>query len=81
MMDFGSGDLGITWETDPAKRRQVAKKVLPAFSSKAVRAKEPILHMYIDQFIDKMKAVGSEPNGVDLATVRQNSDRLSVRQH
>jgi cytochrome P450 len=68
MMDFGSGDLGFIWENDPVKRRAVAKKVLPAFSSKAIRAKEPILHMYIDQFIEKMKVRGSGPNGVDIAT-------------
>ncbi|KAI2782286.1 isotrichodermin C-15 hydroxylase [Daldinia loculata] len=66
LMDFGTGDLGFTWEIDPAKRREVAKKVLPAFSTKAIKAKEPTVQMYIDSFVEKMKELGSAPEGVSL---------------
>ncbi|KAI1352028.1 cytochrome P450 [Xylaria sp. FL0043] len=68
IMDFGAGDGGFIWEQDPAKRRKVAKKILPAFSTKAIKAKEPTVQQYIDLFIAKMKVIGSEPSGVDLNT-------------
>lgn len=66
LMDFGAGDMGFIWEEDPAKRREVAKKILPAFSTKAIKAKEPTVQMYIDSFVDKMKQFGDASNGVDL---------------
>ncbi|KAI2621839.1 isotrichodermin C-15 hydroxylase [Hypoxylon sp. NC1633] len=66
LMDFGAGDGGFIWEQDPAKRREVAKKVLPAFSSKAIKAKEPTIQKYMDMFIEKMKEFGNGPDGVDL---------------
>ncbi|RYC66018.1 hypothetical protein CHU98_g225 [Xylaria longipes] len=68
VMDFGSGDGGFIWEQDPVKRREVAKKILPAFSTKAIKAKEPTVQQYIDLFVTKMKAIGSEQGGVDLNT-------------
>ncbi|OTA64848.1 cytochrome P450 [Hypoxylon sp. EC38] len=49
---------GIIWEWDPARHRQVAKKLSPAFSGRALKAKEPTLHKYIDLFVERMKAVG-----------------------
>ncbi|KAM7193008.1 Cytochrome P450 [Rhypophila sp. PSN 637] len=64
LMDFGAGDLGFIWENDPAKRKAVAKKILPAFSSKATRDKEPVVHQYIDLFVDKMKELGNRPEGL-----------------
>ncbi|KAI1388756.1 cytochrome P450 [Hypoxylon trugodes] len=66
LMDFGTGDLGLTWETDPVKRRDVARKVFPAFSSKAIKAKEPTVQMYIDLFVDKMRELGDTTDGIDL---------------
>lgn len=69
-MDFGTGDLGFIWEIDPVKRREVAKKVLPAFSTKAIKAKEPTVQMYINLFVDKMKELGSAQEGIDLNKVR-----------
>lgn len=78
-MDFGTGDLGFTWEIDPAKRREVAKKVLPAFSTKAIKAKEPTVQMYIDSFVEKMKELGSAPEGVSLNDVRFISPLLLIR--
>jgi hypothetical protein len=54
-MDFGAGDLGYIWEKDPTKRRAVAKKILPAFSNKATKAKEPVVHAYMNLFVSRMK--------------------------
>ncbi|KAJ3578023.1 hypothetical protein NPX13_g2538 [Xylaria arbuscula] len=69
IMDFGAGDGGFIWEQDPVKRREVARKILPAFSTKAIKAKEPIVQKSIDMFITKMKAVGDDPKGVQLSAV------------
>ena len=63
-MDFGAGDLGFIWESDPIKRKAVGKKILPAFSSKASRSMEPIVHMYMDIFVSKMKELGGTPEGL-----------------
>ena len=65
-MDFGMGDKGFIWESDPAKRREVAKKLLPAFSTKAIKAKEPTVHKYIDLFVNKMKELGCKGDGVEI---------------
>ena len=70
LMDFGTGDLGFTWENDPVKRRKVAKKVLPAFSTKALKAKEPTVQMYINLFVDRMKELGGASEGLDIHQVR-----------
>ncbi|KAI1171575.1 isotrichodermin C-15 hydroxylase [Nemania sp. FL0916] len=66
LMDFGAGDRGFIWEADPTKHKKVAKKLLPAFSSKATRAKEPTVHHYIDIFIQKMKEIGAKENGIEV---------------
>ncbi|RYP60155.1 hypothetical protein DL769_008248 [Monosporascus sp. CRB-8-3] len=58
LMDFGTGDGGFIWEEDPVKRCEVAKKILPAFSTKAIRAKQATVQMYIDLFVDRMKVGG-----------------------
>src|SRR5688572_4887662 len=69
LMDFGYGDLGFIWESDPAKRKAVAKKILPAFSSKAIRTKEPLVHMYLDLFVSRMKELGGKPEGLQMNDV------------
>ncbi|KAK3292010.1 cytochrome P450 [Chaetomium fimeti] len=66
LMDFGAGDLGFIWESDPAKRKAVAKKILPAFSSKATKEKEPLVHAYLDLFVRRMKEVGGRPEGLPM---------------
>ncbi|KAI0471291.1 isotrichodermin C-15 hydroxylase [Xylaria cf. heliscus] len=64
--DFDVGDGGITWEQDPARHRQVSKRLSPVFSTKSIRAKEHVLHMYIDLFVEKMRELGSSRDGVEL---------------
>lgn len=41
----------------------------PAFSVKAIKAKEPIVHKYIDLFVGRMKEFGSVKEGIELRTV------------
>ncbi|KJZ71173.1 hypothetical protein HIM_09428 [Hirsutella minnesotensis 3608] len=59
---------GIIWEWDPARHRQVAKQLSPAFSGRALRAKEATLHKYVDLFVDRMKTPAVSRQGVGLST-------------
>ncbi|KAI0106404.1 cytochrome P450 [Nemania sp. FL0031] len=52
---------GIIWEWDPVRHREVAKKLAPAFSGRALQAKEPTLHRYVDLFVERVEAVGGKP--------------------
>ncbi|GAB1312667.1 Benzoate 4-monooxygenase cytochrome P450 [Madurella fahalii] len=65
-IDLGGGDKGLTWETDPAKHRAIAKMIAPAFSVKAIKSKEPMMHKYVDLFVRKMSEVGSREGGIEL---------------
>ncbi|KAF3761195.1 cytochrome P450 [Cryphonectria parasitica EP155] len=65
--DRGKDLGGIAWENDPVRHREVAKKLAPAFSSRAIRAMEPLVHEYMDYFIQRMKDLGpSAAGGVSL---------------
>lgn len=59
---------GLIWEWDAARHREVAKQLSPAFSGRALRAKEATLHKYIDLFVERMTALGGEIGGVSLPT-------------
>ncbi|KAI1123656.1 cytochrome P450 [Nemania abortiva] len=61
-------DGGLIFQQDPVRHRQIARQMAPAFSPKATRAKDPILHRYADLFVDKMKELGRQKNGVSLPT-------------
>ena len=74
LIDFGVGDQGFIWEQDPVKRREVAKKLLPAFSTKAIKAKEPAVHKHVDMFVTKMKELGGTDKGVDINEVSAQVD-------
>ncbi|KAI5922127.1 cytochrome P450 [Camillea tinctor] len=45
-----------------------AKQLSPAFSGRALKAKEPTLHKYVDLFVERMKALGGGAQGVSLPT-------------
>lgn len=55
------------WQQDPLRHRQIAKQVAPAFSQKAIRATDPVIHRYVDLFVNKMKEIGDTPAGIDLS--------------
>ncbi|KAF7865957.1 hypothetical protein EAF04_006121 [Stromatinia cepivora] len=57
---------GIIFEQDPIRHRDVARKISHAFSSKSMRAMEPLVHEYVDYFIERMKQIGGRPAGVGL---------------
>ncbi|RYP49936.1 hypothetical protein DL768_004472 [Monosporascus sp. mg162] len=62
--NHGNGEHGgIIWEWDPVRHRKVAKQLSPAFSGRALRAKEPTLHRYIDLFVERMKSLGGGVRG------------------
>lgn len=60
--DFG----GIAWENDPVRHHQVARKLAPAFSSRAIRAMEPLVHHCMKFFLERMKEIGDTLEGVSL---------------
>lgn len=50
---------GIVWEEDPVRHREVARKVLPAFSPRSIRTYEPVLHRHMDYFVERMRDIGA----------------------
>ncbi|KAI0470442.1 cytochrome P450 [Xylariaceae sp. FL0804] len=59
---------GIIWEWDPVRHRQVSKQLSPAFSGRALKAKEATLHKYVDLFVSRMRENGATEQGVSLNT-------------
>lgn len=59
---------GIIWEWDAVRHRQVAKQLSPAFSGRALNAKEPTLHKYIDLFVTRMRTLSGGGQDVSLPT-------------
>ncbi|RYO94321.1 hypothetical protein DL766_000598 [Monosporascus sp. MC13-8B] len=57
---------GIIWEEDPSRHREVARKLASALSTRSIRAMEPLVHQYVDYFVEKMKELGTAPSGVEL---------------
>jgi hypothetical protein len=54
------------WEEDPIRHREVARKISPAFSKRSIRAMEPLVHKYMNYFVEKMKQLGQAHDGVSL---------------
>lgn len=59
---------GIAADQDPEKHRAVRKILAPAFNPRALKEQEPILHLHIDAFLQKIDE--SSKNGdVDMSEV------------
>ncbi|RYP69623.1 hypothetical protein DL769_005243 [Monosporascus sp. CRB-8-3] len=69
---------GIIWEWDPVRHRKVAKQLSPAFSGRALRAKEPTLHRYVDLFVERMKALGGGAQGPPYLSLLSDFNRAVV---
>ncbi|KAI1121505.1 cytochrome P450 [Nemania abortiva] len=67
-MDLGMGDNALLWEMDPVKHHKDAKKVAPAFGVRAIKEKEVTVNKYIEAFIQRMKEIGDEDEGIELKT-------------
>ncbi|KAI1775122.1 cytochrome P450 [Hypoxylon cercidicola] len=66
--DFAKeNDGGLIWQQDPVRHRQIAKQVAPAFSQKAIRATDPVIHRYVDLFVNRMKEIGNAQGGINLS--------------
>lgn len=61
-----TGDGGITGETNPARHREIAKKLAPAFSMRNFKAKEIVVKKHVNHFIEKIKLLGAAEHGVEL---------------
>lgn len=62
----GEDSGGIIYEEDPVQHRQLLKQLSPAFSSRSLKAMEPVLHHHIDLFVQKMSTKGKSDAGVSL---------------
>ena len=60
---------GIAAEPDPEKHRITRKWMAPAFSPRALKEQDPILHKVVDNAIDKMALKGGGPEGIDMTLV------------
>lgn len=77
---FGDGDNnGLLWERDPAKHREVSKKLSPAFKSKSIKEREPTMQGHIDGFVNRMKECGDTGRGVELRLVCTPKYRIRHR--
>jgi hypothetical protein len=65
MNEFNDKRGGILFERDPVRHRAVAKRLLPAFSSRSVKAKEGRVHKKIDFFVSQMRTLGKD--GINLS--------------
>lgn len=68
-----TGDNGISGEPNPARHREVAKRLAPAFSNKNLMAKEITILRQMNQFIEKMEHLQGKDIGL-----RQWSDWLAL---
>ena len=75
--EIGEKDEGISWERDPLKHREVAKKLRPAFSARSIKAMEPTLQKHIDRFINQMRKYGGGKKGLELLMVRHHLSQLA----
>lgn len=57
---------GIVWEENPVRHRQTARKLAPAFSNRSIKTMEPVLHHYVDYFLEKMKNPEIASSGIEL---------------
>lgn len=51
---------------DPVRHHEVARKLAPAFSSRAIRTLEPLVHQHMDYFVERMQELGEYSTGVSL---------------
>ncbi|KAJ5420683.1 cytochrome P450 [Penicillium sp. CMV-2018d] len=56
--EIGENEPGITAEKDPEVHRQIAKKLVPAFSTKALRKQEDVIHQHVDGFVAQLRKYG-----------------------
>ncbi|KAF7535628.1 hypothetical protein G7054_g5244 [Neopestalotiopsis clavispora] len=74
-LDLGQGEDGVQWERNPAKHREIRKRLSPTFSVQSLNSKEPTLHRHIDYFVERMREIGAAQDGIEL---RQWTDWLAL---
>ncbi|KAI0147679.1 cytochrome P450 [Xylariaceae sp. FL1272] len=58
---------GLIWEWDPHRHRKVAKQIAPGFSGRALKAKEVVLHKYVDLFIERARHFGRDETSINIS--------------
>ncbi|KAK3988256.1 cytochrome P450 [Cladorrhinum sp. PSN332] len=67
LLDTGDKYEGLASERDIDKHRVARKQLAPAFSPKALRQYEPVIHQHVDAFISKLQSSPAPHQGVDIA--------------
>ncbi|KAJ5872609.1 cytochrome P450 [Penicillium soppii] len=52
---ISENEPGIPAEKDPEVHRQIAKQLVPAFSTKALRKQEDVIHQHVDGFVAQLR--------------------------
>jgi hypothetical protein len=53
--------------------------LLPAFSTKSVKANEQTIHKYIDMFVQKMKEISKVEEGIELKQVSVKKQKAPLK--
>ena len=67
--DRADGHTAMGSERDPAIHHQIRKNLSHAFSAKALRDQEDVVHKYIDLFMVQVKRLGDDPEGIKINEV------------
>lgn len=71
--EIGENEPGITAEKDPEIHREIARKLHPAFSARALKELEPTLHEHVDGFINQVEKFGTSERGLDMTEVSSSA--------
>jgi cytochrome P450 len=64
--DHGGPAAHIVGTRDPEDHKRQKKALAPAFSAKALREQEDIVHEYVDMFISQLENLGTGSRGIDI---------------
>ncbi|KAL0930690.1 cytochrome P450 [Colletotrichum truncatum] len=66
LLDTGDKYEGLASERDVEKHRKARKQLAPAFSPRALKEYEPVIHRHIDELIHKLEESPATQEGVEL---------------
>ncbi len=64
----GAGPTNISFETDPVEHARMHRLLAPGFRPAALRAREHVIHRYVDLFVETVGRLSAErADGVNMA--------------
>ncbi|KAI9927012.1 hypothetical protein MW887_003393 [Aspergillus wentii] len=67
LLDTGDKYEGLASERDIDRHHAARKQLAPAFSPKALRQYEPVVHAHVDEFVRKLESSPAMHEGVDIS--------------